>query len=321
MKTRIFALGLVLALCLSPALAAAEERFPATQEYPGYADVQESDWFYSNARLCYEIGLMTGSDKGFEPGKTMRCSELVTIAARMREAATGVAIVYMDPVPGGTLPWYHSFAEYLKGAGVVLPQDLEAEATRLDFVTLLAAVLPEALLSPINSEFTLPDTDSADVLRFYRAGILTGNDKYGTFSPDKTLTRAEAAAMVSRVARENLRLPFSPTDYSPFLAAGCKPGDVFFQGNGNTVTAEEYLTLVNETVFTLETACVDSGIEFNWFNTYGDTTFLDYVKNDLLTAIGVTGDMGTELYKRFDVQVYYSRWLDLSPHGGTRAVV
>ena len=40
-------------------------------------------------------------------------------------------------------------------------------------------------------------------------------------------------------------------------------------------------------------------------------TFLDYVKNTALAHFGVTAKDGTELYKNFDVQVYYSRYLDL----------
>ena len=34
----------------------------------------------------------------------------------------------------------------------------------------------------------------------YRAGILSGNDGYGTFKPDSELKRCEAAAMFARLA-------------------------------------------------------------------------------------------------------------------------
>ena len=101
-------------------------------------------------------------------------------------------------------------------------------ATRQELLTLLAAVVPEDMLSPINTITALPDTDDADVLRFYNAGILTGVDGWGTFAPDKTLTRAETAAMVARVARPELRQTFTPADYDPFTAAGLKPSDVLF---------------------------------------------------------------------------------------------
>ena len=60
---RFTAFLLCAALCLSPALAVGEEKFPAVNVYPGYADVKETDWFYDTAKLCYEIGLMTGTDR------------------------------------------------------------------------------------------------------------------------------------------------------------------------------------------------------------------------------------------------------------------
>ena len=48
-----------------------------------------------------------------------------------------------------------------------------------------------------------------DVYTMYRAGILTGNDAYGTFTPQTTITRAEVAAAVSRIAEPALRQHFS----------------------------------------------------------------------------------------------------------------
>ncbi len=44
------------------------------------------------------------------------------------------------------------------------------------------------------------------VYALYAAGVLNGVDDAGNFAPDKTLTRAEAAAMVARVLNPELRL-------------------------------------------------------------------------------------------------------------------
>lgn len=43
------------------------------------------------------------------------------------------------------------------------------------------------------------------IYRLYRAGVLTGNDKYGTFTPEANITRSAVAAIVSRVAEPALR--------------------------------------------------------------------------------------------------------------------
>ncbi len=43
------------------------------------------------------------------------------------------------------------------------------------------------------------------ILRLYRAGVLSGSDALGTFHPDRPISRAETAAIVSRVAQPGRR--------------------------------------------------------------------------------------------------------------------
>ena len=236
---RVAALALSAALLGGSALAVTpQEAFPGKNTYPGYADVAEGAWYADAARVCYEIGLMTGTDTGFAPLSTLTVGEVAAIAARMNEAITGQAIFLAD----STLPWYTSYVDYLEGLGVTVP-DPEKQATRQEFVTLLSAVVPEDMLSPINAITVLPDTDDPDVLRFYNAGILTGMDSAGTFDPDKTLTRAECAAMVARVAREELRVHFTlSTEYT--LYVGQEGGFVFFSTHSALDPAEESAFLV-----------------------------------------------------------------------------
>lgn len=83
-------------------------------------------------------------------------------------------------------------------------------ATRQDLFACLAEVVPESALPVINHISSLPDTDDEEILQFYRAGILTGMDQFGTFYGDKPLTRKEMAAMLSRIARPSLRMEFTP---------------------------------------------------------------------------------------------------------------
>lgn len=294
-------------LSVSAAAVTPETAFPDQNAYPGYADVKEGSWYADAARTCYQVGLMTGTNTGFAPDQTLTVGEVAAIAARMNQAITGDAIPTLTPMPGEKLPWYAPYVRCLENLGVDVP-DGAAPATRMDFLTMLAAILPDELLRSINTVTTLPDTDSAEVLVFYNAGILTGVDAYGTFAPDKTLTRAEAAVMVARVVRPEQRLPFTPADYTPFTAAGLKPADVLFTTG---ITARQYLGVVTELIAGLEDACTDAGVEFNWFHTYGEETFLDYVKNGAMAALGVTRKQGTDLYRNFDVQVFYSRLIDL----------
>ena len=113
--------------------------------------------------------------------------------------------------------------------------------------------------------------------------------------------------MVARVARPELRERFTPADYAMFTAAYLKPADVLFT---NGVTAGQYLPYVQTLIDGLEADCAAQGMEFNWFNTVDGVTFLDYVEDTALAHFGVTAKDGTQLYKDFDMQVYYSRYLD-----------
>ena len=45
-----------------------------------------------------------------------------------------------------------------------------------------------------------------EILALYRAGILTGDERTRAFRPSDTITRAEAAAIISRVALPTTRI-------------------------------------------------------------------------------------------------------------------
>lgn len=323
---RLTAFVLSAALLLTPVLAAGtQEKFPAVETYPGFADVKESDWFYNNAKLCYEIGLMQGTNRGFEPGKVLTVAECAAMAARMRETLTGEAIPEADPARYVVtpLPWWAKYVEYMRSVDPMLTGLLahpEEECSRYSYLSLLDAAIPEGsdILAPINNITRLPDEDSELVLKFYNAGILTGVDKLGTFAGERNLTRAEAAAMISRIARPDLRQSFVPgdplesPDYRMKLAleaAYLPSGAVVLTG----VTSEDFLTAVNGAISNWEAALKRTGVEFNWHAEVGDgKTVLAHVKEDTLSALGVTAQQGGPLYEDFDYQVYYARLIDLT---------
>ena len=78
------------------------------------------------------------------------------------------------------------------------------------FVFYLAHALPEEALQQINNieNGAIPDVpyeSNHEIYQFYRAGILTGNDAVGTFMPDSYISRAETAAIVTRMVMPSLR--------------------------------------------------------------------------------------------------------------------
>lgn len=228
MKKRWSCLTLALLLCLGSVHAAGKELFPTVNAYPGYADVKTTAWYYDNIKLCNEIGLMNGTDKGFQPEKTLTVAECAAVAARIRVALTGETIPGVTPLPGETLPWYQQYLGYMSSADATLTPMLahpEEPCSRLQYLLLLNAALPseQQLLNAINSITSLPDTDDDTVLMFYNAGILTGVDEQGSFEGDKTLTRAECAAMVSRIARPELRKSFVPKEKPDNVPPAAQP--------------------------------------------------------------------------------------------------
>lgn len=104
--------------------------------------------------------------------------------------------------------WYYARQN---GLGELLGGD--DEAPRWSFASRMAAVTDLPVVNDI-ADNAVPDLDPRSVidqsaLRLYRAGILNGVDAQGTFAKYKTLTRAEAAAMLARVLKPELRLSFT----------------------------------------------------------------------------------------------------------------
>lgn len=275
----------------SPALATSvDEAFPIVNQYEGYADVAEDDWYYENAKLCYEVGLITGTDTGFAPTATMTVAEVATVALRLSDMLAGGDGVLAPAEADGN--WYDSAIDGMEALatedGLWLGQQVSAlleapeeAVTRKGFLLMLALVLPDQYLTAIN-DVVVPDTSDFDVLDFYNAGILTGMDEYGSFYPYNTLTRAEAATMVSRVVREELRVTFTPEEIPasvmlerliglPLDTALVTMGEV-------TITLEDIASEVVIVVDDLKWLCESEGYPFNWTDyTYMEYDFVTYV--------------------------------------------
>ncbi len=216
---KLAALLLVLALGTGTALAA--PMFPATQVMPAFTDLSPQGttggaWYdYSSVKICVEAALMKGTGAAFQPGGVITVAEVATIAARIHEKTANSPL----PAQAPGRPWYAPAMERMAALGIDAGAGPETSASRSSFVRMLAAVLPQSMTMPINTITSLPDSSDTDVLRFYNAGFLTGKDIYGTFDGAGTLTRAEVAAMVARIADTALRKTFSLA-YTPQNGGG-----------------------------------------------------------------------------------------------------
>ena len=178
-----------------------------------FSDVPESAWYASSVASAYELGLMKGnSDTTFNPSGDVTVAEAITMATRIHSIySTGRE----DFTQSGK--WYQVYLDYALENGIIdqrcYESDVTQKATRAQFAEIFAKSLPAEALAEMNSvaDDAIPDVKMSDsfaafVYKLYRAGILTGSDANGTFNPQTYITRAEAAAIVSRMAESNNRV-------------------------------------------------------------------------------------------------------------------
>lgn len=182
-----------------------------------FADVPADQWFTSGVASAFEFGLMKGNGDGFNPYGDVTLAEAITMAARINSIYTTGGESFDQSVGNA---WYQTYLDYAYQNGIInrayYSSNVNNKATRAQFAEIFAKCLPDAALPKGNniSDDAIPDVGMSDsfaqhVYKLYRAGILTGSDANGTFSPLTYITRAEAATIVSRMADSNNRVAFS----------------------------------------------------------------------------------------------------------------
>lgn len=231
------------ALAASLLCAGASAAPAPLREYDGrFADVPPDAWYADAVETVYEHGLMEGTGAGrFDPDGTLSFAECVMLTARLHSLSHGGDGTF----PAGE-PWYTGAADYLVRQGVLDADTLalqltslgaddpygaariiEQPANRAYAADLFAQALPQEQLAAINKVDVIPDFPQnalanarvwQNTLKLYNAGVLTGNDAWGSFGLSDRLTRAEAAALAARLAEPALRqtvtlreLPFTLT--------------------------------------------------------------------------------------------------------------
>ena len=202
----VLSLALAFSLCV-PAMAASESmaNFQKTATYNNqFSDVSASYWATPSIKLCYEYGFMKGTTpKQFSPTGALTVAEAIVMADRLHEIYT----TGQSTLTNGE-PWYQTYVDYAIENGIVQAGDFTsytAKATRGQMAYLFSRALPASVLPSINNVQTLPDVTgstkySQEIFSLYNAGVLTGSDVFGTFKPNDNIIRAEAAAILTRVA-------------------------------------------------------------------------------------------------------------------------
>lgn len=217
-KKRILSWIAAGALCVSllPGAAFAAQsmdNFKIEREYPAgqFTDVAANIWYAGSVENAYELGLVEGTSKTtFSPNDPVTISSTLALACRLYSTYYGDNATFT----GGTV-WYQPYVDYAIEKGIITSgqySDYNANATRRQFAAIMAKALPASALKSINTveDGGIPDVASGsasynEIYTLYRAGILTGSDKAGTFLPETTIDRASVAAILTRMALPSQR--------------------------------------------------------------------------------------------------------------------
>lgn len=174
-----------------------------------FTDVPDGTWYSYYVSVQETIGLMSGMGNGmFAPDGTVSLAQAVSVAVRVYEKYCGLT----PTAAGSGEQWYVPYIKAAKSYGI-LSRDFtnyKAAATRAEVVMLLYGSLHPQEYVQINDISSLPDLSEADdaytaVMAFYRAGILSGMDEYGTFGGSSHIRRSELAVILSKLVVPSMR--------------------------------------------------------------------------------------------------------------------
>ncbi len=178
--------------------------FFVPDDFPFY-DVDSNDWFYEPVKSAWQNDLIDGvTARYFKPERSLTVAQAVKLAAALHQKQS-VGFVTLQ---NGGAHWYDNYVNYAVVNGLIeaayqskSAEDMNKAVTRAEFVHILSKLLNAGTINTVNN---IPDVKAGDayadeIFAFYRAGILTGSDRLGTFHPESSLKRSEAAAILVRL--------------------------------------------------------------------------------------------------------------------------
>lgn len=193
---------------------------PAQATTVSFEDVPEGAWYYKYVMGCAEKGLVSGvGNNQFAPDKTMTRIEFITVVVRY---------LYPDAIKnynGDKSQWWTPYYNIATQKGLIkttefTEADMGVAMSRQEMALVISRALAELGETPdkIVSSSKIPDYSSIgsyyqDAVRVtYTAGIISGTDSSGTFSPMGTLTRGQACTVLYRLTEANTRSPQQGTE-------------------------------------------------------------------------------------------------------------
>ena len=185
-------------------------------------DVKDTDWYYDHIDPLTSKNIISGFPDGtFRPNSILQKDQLI----KMILVANGYSL---DLSPDYWAKNYIEQAKILQWIGEDFATDYTTPISRYDTCSLMIRSLPATTKYPDNlldySAYikgfdSIPERYQTDVLKAYSLGLITGYPD-GSFQGDKTLTRAQASAILHRLLNENIRpFPLNPKDLNKLNTA------------------------------------------------------------------------------------------------------
>lgn len=193
---------------------------PERDSFP-FADVSRSSWYYDSVRAAWEKDLIDGVTRTlYKPDDTLTVAQAIKLSAALHQMLNNNGKVTLR---NGSPYWYSSYVSYAVDNGIIekmyldyTPAQMNAPVKRNEFVHIFYGAMSDYRQINTVADNKIPDvittdTYASEIYTFYRAGILTGSDKNGTFYPTNDIKRSEVAAILSRMydktARKTVSLP------------------------------------------------------------------------------------------------------------------
>ena len=209
----------------------------AESSIKGFYDLPSTHWAYSSITALTNDGLFKGKTVAdeygyayFGPEDILTCAELVTVIYRYIDsdssstASTYVPENHTSDIENVPYYWYNNCFARALSDGIISYHKYSIESFGYNVSRQeMAMFIVNALnLKGENIEIpsygiSIPDIDSADdeyinaIKTVYNAGIIQGIDKSGNFGPHQTVTRAQAAVILSRLINSDNRVKPSVT--------------------------------------------------------------------------------------------------------------
>lgn len=178
-----------------------------------FTDVSQSDWFYDDVRIAVEKELVNGkSDTIYAPNDKLTFAETVKLAACMNQKYTSGSVTLKNGNP-----WYITYVEYCENHNIInIDYKWNEIVSRAEYMDIFSRALPDSALGAVNTvlENSIPDVPNSHehakpIYKLYRAGIVNGVDAARNCKPDANITRAEVAAILTRMMDASKRIKFT----------------------------------------------------------------------------------------------------------------